>query len=48
MTGDGRRLENLDTDIAPPQAAMAATRAAIGEDEAKRVRAPVAAASDRT
>jgi aspartate/methionine/tyrosine aminotransferase len=29
-----RRLENLDTDIAPPEAAMAATRAAIGEDEA--------------
>jgi hypothetical protein len=28
------RLENLDTDIAPPEAAMAATRAAIGEDEA--------------
>ena len=28
------RLENLDTDIPPPEAAMAATRAAIGEDEA--------------
>jgi aspartate/methionine/tyrosine aminotransferase len=28
------RLENLDTDIPPPAAAMAATRAAIGEDEA--------------
>lgn len=28
------RLENLDTDIAPPEATMAATRAAIGEDEA--------------
>src|SRR4029453_12222211 len=28
------RLENLDTDIAPPEAAMAATRAGIGEDEA--------------
>jgi aspartate/methionine/tyrosine aminotransferase len=29
-----RRLENLDTDIPPPAQAMAATRAAIGEDEA--------------
>jgi aspartate/methionine/tyrosine aminotransferase len=28
------RLENLDTDIAPPAEAMEATRAAIGEDEA--------------
>jgi len=28
------RLENLDTDIPPPQAALQATRAAIGEDEA--------------
>lgn len=28
------RMENLDTDIAPPQAAMDATRAAIGEDAA--------------
>src|ERR1700736_5569752 len=28
------RMENLDTDIPPPEAAMAATRAAIGEDEA--------------
>jgi len=28
------RLENLDTDIPPPAAAMEATRAAIGEDEA--------------
>jgi N-succinyldiaminopimelate aminotransferase len=28
------RLENLDTDIAPPQEAIEATRAAIGEDEA--------------
>jgi aspartate/methionine/tyrosine aminotransferase len=28
------RLENLDTDIPPPEAALAATRAAIGEDEA--------------
>ena len=28
------RLENLDTDIPPPAAAMAATRSAIGEDEA--------------
>src|SRR6266496_602772 len=31
---DVLRLENLDTDIAPPAAAIAATRAAIGEDEA--------------
>ena len=28
------RLENLDTDIPPPAQAIAATRAAIGEDEA--------------
>ena len=28
------RLENLDTDVAPPAAAIEATRAAIGEDEA--------------
>ena len=28
------RLENLDTDIPPPEEAMEATRAAIGEDEA--------------
>src|SRR5437870_7569286 len=28
------RMENLDTDIPPPEAAMEATRAAIGEDEA--------------
>ncbi|MDQ3778359.1 MAG: pyridoxal phosphate-dependent aminotransferase [Actinomycetota bacterium] len=28
------RMENLDTDIPPPDAAMAATRAAIGDDEA--------------
>jgi aspartate/methionine/tyrosine aminotransferase len=28
------RMENLDTDIAPPADAMEATRAAIGEDEA--------------
>lgn len=28
------RMENLDTDLAPPEAAMQATRAAIGEDEA--------------
>src|SRR5919106_4807416 len=28
------RMENLDTDIPPPAAAMEATRAAIGEDEA--------------
>jgi aspartate/methionine/tyrosine aminotransferase len=35
--GDDRdvlRLENLDTDIAPPPEALEATRAAIGEDEA--------------
>lgn len=31
---DVLRLENLDTDIPPPQAAVEATRAAIGEDEA--------------
>jgi aspartate/methionine/tyrosine aminotransferase len=31
---DVLRLENLDTDVAPPEEAMAATRAAIGEDEA--------------
>jgi N-succinyldiaminopimelate aminotransferase len=31
---DVLRLENLDTDIPPPSAAMDATRAAIGEDEA--------------
>jgi aspartate/methionine/tyrosine aminotransferase len=28
------RLENLDTDIPPPDDALDATRAAIGEDEA--------------
>src|SRR5919109_5363934 len=28
------RLENLDTDVPPPEAAMEATRAAIGQDEA--------------
>jgi len=28
------RMENLDTDVAPPPEAMEATRAAIGEDEA--------------
>ena len=28
------RLENLDTDIAPPQSAIAATRAAVGRDDA--------------
>ena len=28
------RLENLDTDIPPPEEAMEATRAAIGQDEA--------------
>src|SRR2546421_3965547 len=28
------RMENLDTDIPPPEAAMEANRAAIGEDEA--------------
>src|SRR5919206_2060958 len=31
---DVLRMENLDTDIPPPAEAMAATRAAIGEDEA--------------
>jgi N-succinyldiaminopimelate aminotransferase len=31
---DVLRLENLDTDIPPPEEAMAATRAAIGRDEA--------------
>jgi aspartate/methionine/tyrosine aminotransferase len=31
---DVLRMENLDTDIAPPAEAMEATRAAIGEDEA--------------
>src|ERR1700692_4395635 len=31
---DVLRMENLDTDIAPPGDAMEATRAAIGEDEA--------------
>jgi aspartate/methionine/tyrosine aminotransferase len=28
------RLENLDTDLAPPEAAVAATRAAVGTDDA--------------
>src|SRR5204862_7511501 len=31
---DVLRLENLDTDIAPPREAVEATRAAIGEDDA--------------
>jgi hypothetical protein len=31
---DVLRLENLDTDIPPPAAAMEPTRAAIGEDDA--------------
>jgi N-succinyldiaminopimelate aminotransferase len=31
---DVLRLENLDTDIPPPEVAMEATRAAIGEDDA--------------
>lgn len=31
---DVLRLENLDTDIPPPAAAIAATRSAVGEDEA--------------
>jgi len=31
---DVLRLENLDTDVPPPEAAMEATRAAIGDDEA--------------
>src|SRR5437867_13171639 len=30
------RLENLDTDLAPPAAAIAATQAAIGRDETNR------------
>src|SRR4030088_1663966 len=33
---DVLRMENLDTDIPPPAAAMEATRAAIGDDEANR------------
>jgi aspartate/methionine/tyrosine aminotransferase len=34
--GDPRilRLENLDTDLRPPEVALAATRAAVGQDEA--------------
>src|ERR687886_1165179 len=31
---DVLRLENLDTDIPPPTAAIEATRAAVGEDDA--------------
>src|SRR5215211_3226993 len=31
---DVLRLENLDTDVPPPAAAIAATRAALGEDAA--------------
>jgi N-succinyldiaminopimelate aminotransferase len=31
---DVLRLENLDTDVPPPAEALAATRAAIGTDEA--------------
>src|SRR5687768_733517 len=31
---DVLRMENLDTDISPPRAALEATRAAIGEDDA--------------
>jgi aspartate/methionine/tyrosine aminotransferase len=31
---DVLRLENLDTDVAPPPEAVEATRAAVGEDEA--------------
>jgi aspartate/methionine/tyrosine aminotransferase len=31
---DVLRMENLDTDLPPPQAALEATRAAIGQDEA--------------
>jgi aspartate/methionine/tyrosine aminotransferase len=31
---DVLRMENLDTDVAPPAAALEATRAAIGEDDA--------------
>ena len=28
------RLENLDTDLVPPEAALRATREAVGEDDA--------------
>ena len=28
------RMENLDTDVPPPEAAVEATRAAVGEDDA--------------
>lgn len=31
---DVLRMENLDTDVRPPEAAIAATRDAVGEDEA--------------
>ena len=31
---DVLRMENLDTDVPPPAAAIAATRLALGEDEA--------------
>ncbi|MGH2738120.1 MAG: aspartate aminotransferase, partial [Actinomycetota bacterium] len=31
---DVLRLENLDTDLVPPEAALRATREAVGEDEA--------------
>ena len=31
---DVLRMENLDTDVAPPEVALEATRAAIGEDDA--------------
>jgi hypothetical protein len=31
---DVLRMENLDTDVPPPAAALEATRAAVGEDEA--------------
>ena len=44
---DVLRLENLDTDIPPPEAAMAATRAAIGEDEANSWLPPSAATTSR-
>lgn len=31
---DVLRMENLDTDVRPPETAIAATRDAVGEDEA--------------
>jgi hypothetical protein len=45
---DVLRLENLDTDIPPPEEAMEATRAAIGTDEANSwLPSPVATISSR-